>query len=527
MMAGRRVIFGAAARRALLRGAGLLAEAAGRTLGPAGRTVLLDRPFAAPIVSRNGYGIAQQIDLPDRLENLGVQALREVAWRTSDAVGDGTATAMVLTRALLAEGVRTMAAGLAPRALHRGMARAVATVATALETHARPAGAPEQLARLAAHAAGGDPEIGELLAEASARVGPEGVILVEGGRALACELEVRLGMHYDKGYISAHFVTDEARMRVDLEAPYILVQETRIAELDAIVPVLNAFARADRTLLFIAEDVVGQALATLVVNKVKAGFKVAAAYAPGFGAWRRPMLEDIAIATGGLVVSDTLGNRLADLRPEMLGRAKRVLLTEHATTIIEGAGDPALLEFRRRELRTAIEREKYLSYDREQLQQRLARLTGGIAVVKVGGATASAIEERKERASGAARALRAAAAGGVVAGGGAALVHASKALHELADDSLEQRAARNAVGRALLAPARRIAANAGADACHVIARLLAEDDPGFGFDAARRRFGDLHATGIVDATRIVSEALRNAASTATQLLMSEAAIARR
>ena len=522
---GRSVIFGDEARRAILRGAELLADVAGRTLGPAGRTVLIDRRFAAPVASRSGYGIAKLVEVPDRLENLGVQALREVAWRTSEAVGDATTTAMVLTHALLAEGVRAASSGLNPRALQRGIERAVGAVCDELEARSRPAPPPEQLARSAAHAAGGDPEIGALLAEATARVGPEGVILVEGGQALACELEVRLGMHYDKGFLSPHFVTDKQRMRVELEDPYILMQQTRIADLDAIVPALNAFAKADKPLLFIAEDVAGQALATLVVNKVRAGFKVAAAYAPGVGAWRRPMLEDIAIATGGLVVSDAFGNRLADLRPEMLGRAKRVLITEHATTIIEGAGDPALIDLRRRELRVAVEREKHLSYDREQLQQRLARLTGGIAVIKVGGATSSAIGERKERATGAASAVRAAAAGGVLAGGGAALAHAGKVLRELARESLEQRAAINAVGRAVLAPARRIADNAGADGRFVVARLLADDDPDFGFDAARGSFGNLHDAGVVDATRVVCAALRNAASTATRLLISEAVIA--
>jgi chaperonin GroEL len=522
---GTRVIFGNEARLALLRGAELLADVAGRTLGPAGRTVLIDRRFGAPVTSRSGYGIAKLIDIPDRLENLGVQALREVAWRTSDAVGDGTTTAMVLTHALLKDGVRAASSGLNPRELQRGIERAVAAVCDELETRSRPVRPRDQLARIAAHAAGGDPEIGAVLAEATARVGPEGVILVEGGHALACELEVRLGMHYDKGFVSSRFVTDEERMRVELEDPYILMQQTRITGLDAIVPALNAFAKADKPLLFVAEDVVGQALATLVVNKIRAGFKVAAAYAPGIGAWRRPMLEDVAIATGGLVVSDEFGNRLADLRPEMLGRAKRVLITEHATTIIEGAGDPALIDLRRRELRVAIEHENHLSYDREQLQQRLARLTSGIAVIKIGGATESAIAERKERATGAASAVRAAAAGGVVTGGGAALVHAGKVLRELARESLEERAAINAVGRAVLAPARRIADNAGADGRSVVARLLEDDDPDFGFDAARRSFGNLHDTGVVDATRVVCAALRNAASTATRLLISEAAVA--
>jgi chaperonin GroEL len=485
--------------------------------------VLIERPFAAPLLSGNGYAIAKEVELADPLADLGARALREVAWRTSDAVGDGTTTAMLLTRALLAEGVRASVLGLAPRGLQRGLERAVEAALAELERCSRAQPSAAQLAGIATLAATGDGEVGALVADAAARVGNEGVILVEEGRGLASELEVRDGLHYDQGYVSAHFVTDEKRMVVELEAPYILLHPAPVADLGAIVPVLNAFAKADRPLLLIAQDVTGEALATLVVNKRRAGFKVAAAHAPGAGERRRAMLEDLAIATGGALIAAELGTRLQDLRPEMLGRAKRVLVTREATTIVDGAGRPDTVTARCGELRRAIEREKYLSYDREQLQQRLARLVSGIAVVQVGGATETALKERKERAEAAVNAVRAAIAGGIVPGGGAALVHASKALGGLAAEDVAERAAIGFVRRALCAPARQIAANAGVDGGLAVARLLEQDDPNFGYDAATGKYGDLVAAGIVDPTRVVATALRNAVSTAAGIIATEAA----
>lgn len=522
--ARRQVTFGNAARRSLLRGADLLADALAPTLGPAGRRVLIERPFATPLLSGNGYAIAKAVELADPRADLGVRALREVAWRTSDEVGDGTTTAMLLTRALLAGGVRASVMGLAPRGLQRGLERALGTALAELERRSHKEPSAAQLAAIGTLAAGGDEEVGRFVADAAGRVGREGVILVEDGRGLACELVLREGLHYDQGYVSPHFVTDEARMTVELEEPYLLLHLAPIADLGAIVPVLNAFAKADKPLLLIAQDVTGEALSTLVVNKLKAGFKVAAAHAPGHGERRRALLEDLAIATGGRLVAAELGTRLQDLRPEMLGRARRVLITREATTIVEGAGRSEAIELRCRELRQAIEREKYLSYDREQLQQRLARLVSGIAVLRVGAPTETALAERKERAGAAVSAVRAAAAGGILPGGGAALAHASKALAGLAPADEAERAALALMRHALCAPARQIAANAGEDGGLAVARLLDQDDPDFGYDAASRRYRDLVAAGIVDATGVTAAALRNAASTAIRLLTTEAAV---
>ncbi|MDH3772002.1 MAG: chaperonin GroEL, partial [Nitrospirota bacterium] len=374
-------------------------------------------------------------------------------------------------------------------------------------------------------ATGGDTEMGAMLGDAVARVGVDGFVLVEDGHGRASQLDIREGMHLDQGYVSAHFVTDEEQMLVELEDPYILLHLGKITELGAVVPALNAFAKADKPLLFIAEDVTGEALSALVVNKLKAGFKVAAAKAPGFGTWRQPMLEDIAIATGGQVVADDLGTTLENLRPEMLGRAQRVRIGKDSTTIINGAGKPEDIEFRVRQLRAAIEREKHLSYDREQLQQRLARLVSGIAVVRVGGATDTEIDERKERVTAAVHTARAAVAEGLVVGGGAALVHASKALDRLRPENDDQYAAIRIVRAALAAPACCIADNLGVDGRWAVAQLLETDDPCQGFDANTGRLGDLFEAGIIDATKVVATACRNAASTAARIVTSEAAIA--
>lgn len=524
---GRCLAFGDEAQAAILRGAGMVARTVATTLGPAGRAVLIGRAHAAPLLSRQGHAIAKTIELSDPLANLGARALREVAWRMDDELGDGTTTAIVLTHALLREGVRAARVELNPRAFQAGMELAVATALRALEGGARPAAGERELAQIATHASGGDARLGTLLAEAAERVGAEGVVLVEAGEGLASELEVREGMHYDQGYVSSHFTTDEAASRVELPDPYLLLCLTPITTLGAIVPALNAFASAEKPLVIIAPDVSGEALSTLVVNRLRANFQVAAAHAPGAGACRRPMLEDVAIATGGEIVGDERGHTLDDLRPRMLGRAGRVLITRDATTIERGAGDPQAIEQRRRELRAAIAREVYLSYDREQLQKRLARLAGGVGVVKVGGVTESELASGRERASGAARAVRAAATGGILPGGGAALAHASNALAALPAEGLAQRAAVAAVRRALLAPARQIAANLGLDGGAVVARLLASDDGAFGFDAATSRHGDLLEAGVVDAAPVVCAALRNAASTAARLLGTEAAIAPR
>ena len=521
----RRVLYGQEARAALLRGMNILADTVAVTLGPAGRSVIIERPFASPIISHTGHAIAKHIHLDDPMANMGVRALREVAWRTSDEVGDGTTTAMVLARAMVRDGIRATMFGIEPRHLQQGFDLACASGIAALRQLSQPAQSIEQLAGVATLATNGDAELAAILSEAAMRVGAEGFVLVEAGHGRASELEVREGMHLDKGFISARFATNDDQTLVELEDPYILLHLGRIEELGAIVPVLNAFAKSGKSLLLIAEDVTGDALSTLVINKLKAGFKVAAAYAPGFGERRKEMLEDVAIATGGQAVAAELGNRLESLRPEMLGRAKRVRISQDATTIIEGAGKAEDVAFRARQLRAAIEREKYLSYDREQLQQRLARLVSGIALVRVGGATETEVAERKERAGVAVHAVRAARASGILPGGGAALIFASRALAALEPDQPEQRAAIDIVRRALAAPARRIADNAGADGPWVVARLLHGQEPDLGFDAETGRFCDLTRAGIVDPSEVVCAAFRNAVSTAARIVLSEAAVA--
>jgi chaperonin GroEL len=484
--------------------------------------VLVERPFATPVISRSGYTIAKQLELDQPMTNMGVQALREVAWRTSNEVGDGTTTAMVLTRAMVQDVVRAAMSGLNPRHLQRGFDLACEAAIEALRHLSQPADSIELLASVATLATNGDSELGAILGEAVGRVGAEGFVLVEAGHGRDSELEVRDGMHLDKGYVSARFVTNGDGL-VELEDPYILMHLGKISDLGEIVPVLNSFAKSGKPLLLIAEDVTGEALTTLVVNKQKAGFKVAAAHAPGFGERRKDMLEDIAIATGGEIIATEIGNSLANLRPEMLGRAKRVRVTQDATTIIDGAGEPEAVALRAHQLRTEIRREQHLSYDREQLQQRLARLVSGIAVVRVGGSTESEIALRKERADDAVHAARAARASGIVPGGGAALVSASRALADLAPEHHEQRVAIDIVRRAMCAPARRIADNAGVDGHWTVARQL--DQPGPGFDAASGRFCDLAEAGIVDPTEVVCAALRNAISTAARIVLSEAAVA--
>lgn len=518
------VVHGHAARLALLRGLDVLAAAVRPTLGPAGRSVMIERPFARPIVSRSGYAIAKHVHLDDPIADMGVRTLREVGWRTADEVGDGTTTAMVLAWAMAQAGIRAAGLGANPRDLQRGFDRACAAGIAALQGLSRPA-SPTQIAHVGALATHGDREIGTMLAEALGRVGAEGFILVEDGQGQGSALEIREGMHFDKGYVSSHFATDERRTLVEMDDPYILMHLARISDLGAVVPVLNAFATSGKPLLLIAEDVTGEALSTLVVNRIKADFKVAAVLAPGAGTWRKGMLEDIAIATGGQIVGDERGNKLEDLRPEMLGRAKRVRITRDATTIVEGAGDREEIALRARQLRAAIAREQHLSYDREQLQQRLARLVSGIAVIRVGGVTETELKERKERATDAVHAVRAAAAGGIVPGGGAALLMASKALDGLASESDDERAGIAIVRSAMRAPATQIADNAGADGRWAVARQLETTDPNHGFDAARERFGDLLEAGVIDATQVVCCALRNAVSAAARIVTSEAAIA--
>lgn len=524
-MAGRIIEFDDRARARLMRGVDLVADTVAVTLGPSGRHVLVEQPFAQPLISRNGYRLAREIDLPDRIANMGSRALREVAWRTSDECGDGTTTAMVLTRAMAREGLRLVAAGLDPNVLQQAIERSVDTLLEAIRAGSRSIGDQDEIRTVAALAAGDDAGIGEAVAKAFARIGREGVILVEDTQGTEDAIEIHDGMRWKGGWISSHFATGEDGMRAELEEPYILLHLAPIKDLGAIVPALEAFAKSGKPLLVIAEDVTGEALSALVVNKLKAGFKIAAVKGPGFGRWRGPMMEDLAVATGGQVIGGELGSRLEDLRPTMLGKAKRAIITAGATVLVDGAGDQARIADRVRQLRHEIDREKHLSFDREQLQERLARLVSGVAVARFGGATESAIKERKERSQAAVSAARAALSGGVVPGGGTALLHAGRELSGGDAASLETRAAVRLVRHALAMPLQTIAANRGRDGGRLVAELIERADPSLGYDAQTDRVAPMARTGILDPGIVVCAALRNAASTASRLITTMAAVA--
>ncbi len=523
----KRVGIGTEARDGLLQGAATVGHIVGATLGPGGRAVLIERRHAQPWVSTDGYTIARHIDLADRFEDMGGRLIRHVGSKVTDEVGDGSTTAMVLAAALMAEGHRATAAGADPMSVMRGIERGLAAVTAALDAQSRPLPAEGGLERVAGLAAGGDAEIARHLADAIRRVGPDGVVTVEEAQGVETELSVHEGMSFDKGYVSPAFVTDQRDMTVTLEDAYVLMHEKTISSMDAILPALRAFAKSSHSLLVVAEDVVGDALATLIVNKQQGGLRVAAVKAPGFGQWRKPMLEDIALATGGQIVTDELGNALENLKPDMLGAAKRVHVARDRTTIVEGAGDRTAIEQRCAMLRREAEAEKYLSFDREKLQERLARLAAGIAHLRLGGATEAELRARKERASDALNAARAAAAEGVVPGGGIALLQASRALGALRPAGDDEAMGVAALDAALKAPARRIAENAGGEGSYAIARVLAQDNPCWGYDAATRRFRDLARAGIVDPTRVVRTALRTAVPAAARAIAAEAVIAGR
>lgn len=521
----KRVGTGPEAKAALLRGAATVGRIVGTTLGPGGRAVLIERRHAQPWVSTDGYTIARHIDLDDRFEDMGGRLIRHVGSKVTDEVGDGSTTAMVLAAALMAEGHRATAAGADPMSVMRGIERGLAAVTVALDDQSRPLPARGGLERVARLAAGGDEEIARHLAEAIAQVGPDGVVTIEETKGVETELSVHEGMSFDKGYVSTTFVTDPDDMTVVLEDAYVLVHEKTISSIDAIVPALRAFAKSSHSLLIVAEDVVGEALATLIVNKQQGGLRVAAVKAPGFGQWRKPMLEDIAIMTGGQIVTDELGNKLENLKPTMLGAAKRVHVARDRTTIVDGAGDRTEIEHRCNLLRREAEAEKYLSFDREKLQERLARLAAGIAHLRLGGATEAELRARKERATDALNAARAAAAEGVVPGGGVALVQASRALGGLRGSNADENMGISALEAALKAPMRRIVENAGGEGSYAIARTLEHDNPRWGFDAAERRFRDLSRAGIVDPTRMVRTVLRTAVPAAARAIAAEAVVA--
>ena len=521
----KRVGVGLEARAGLLRGATIVGRIVGTTLGPGGRAVLIERRHAQPWISTDGYTIARHIDLPDRFEDMGGRLIRHVGSKVSDEVGDGSTTAMVLTAALMEEGHRAAAAGADPMSVMRGMERGLAAASAALDAQSRPLPAKGGLERVAQLASNGDDEIARHLADAIRHVGPDGVVTIDEAKGIQTELSVHEGMSFDTGYVSPAFVADPDDMTVMLEDAYVLMHEKTISSMDSIVPALRAFAKSSHTLLIVAEDVVGDALATLIVNKQQGGLRVAAVKAPGFGRWRKPMLEDIAIMTGGQIVTDELGNKLENLKPAMMGAAKRVHVARDRTTIIDGAGDRTEIEQRCNMLRREAEAEKYLSFDREKLQERLARLAAAIAHLRLGGATETELRARKERATGALNAARAAAAEGVVPGGGVALVQASRALGAVDTGSDDEAMGVSALEAALKAPMRRIVENAGGEGSYAIARTLAQNNPRWGFDAAARCFRDLPRAGIVDPTRVVRTALRTAVPAAARAIAAEAVIA--
>ena len=521
----KRVGVGLEARAGLLRGAATVGRIVGTTLGPGGRAVLIERRHAQPWVSTDGYTIARHIDLEDRFEDMGGRLIRHVGSKVSDEVGDGSTTAMVLAAALMEEGHRATAAGADPMSVMRGMERGLAAATDALDAQSRPLPAQGGLERVARLAAGGDEEIGRHLADAIRRVGPDGVVTIEEAQGIETELSVHEGMSFDTGYVSPAFVTDQSDMTATLEDAYVLMHEKTISSVDAIEPALRAFAKSSHTLLIVAEDVVDDALATLIVNKQQGGLRVAAVKAPGFGRWRTLMLEDIAVMTGGEIVTDELGNKLENLKPAMMGAAKRVHVARDRTAIVDGAGDAKEIAQRCNMLRREAEAEKYLSFDREKLQERLARLAAAIAHLRLGGATETELRARKERATDALNAARAAAAEGVVPGGGVALVQASRALRDIDARSDDEAMGVSALAAALKAPMRRIVENAGGEGAYAVARALAQDNPRWGFDAAARRFRDLPRAGIVDPTRVVRTALRTAVPAAARAIAAEAAIA--
>jgi chaperonin GroEL len=523
-MAAKQVRFSADARARMARGVDILADAVKVTLGPKGRNVVLDKSFGAPRITKDGVTVAKEIELEDKFENMGAQMVREVASKTNDVAGDGTTTATLLAQAIVREGLKAVAAGMNPMDLKRGIEAAVEAVVGDLQKRSKPISTEAEVRQVGSIAANGENEIGEMIAKAMQKVGKEGVITVEEAKGLDTELEVVEGMQFDRGYLSPYFVTNAEKMVAELDSPYILLHEKKLSGLQAMLPVLETVAQSGRPLLIVAEDVEGEALATLVVNKLRGGLKVAAVKAPGFGDRRKAMLEDIAILTGGQVISEELGIKLENVGLEMLGTAKRVSLNKDDTTIVGGAGKKAEVEGRCGQIRAQIE-ETTSDYDREKLQERLAKLAGGVAVIKVGGASEVAVKERKDRVDDALNATRAAVEEGIVAGGGAALLYATKALRKLKAANEDQRVGIDIVRRALEWPLRQIAENSGHDGAVVAGKLLEGDDESRGFDAQKEVYTDMFKAGIVDPTKVVRTALQDAASVAALLITTEAMVA--
>ncbi len=523
-MAAKDVKFGVDARSKMLHGVDVLADAVKVTLGPKGRNVVLDKSFGAPRISKDGVTVAKEIELSDKFENMGAQMVREVASKANDNAGDGTTTATVLAQAIVREGAKAVAAGMNPMDLKRGIDTAVEAVVKNIQAATKTISTSEEVAQVGTISANGEVEIGGMIAKAMEKVGNEGVITVEEAKSLETELDVVEGMQFDRGYLSPYFVTNSEKMVCELESPYILLHEKKLSNLQAMLPVLEAVVQSSRPLLIIAEDVEGEALATLVVNKLRGGLKVAAVKAPGFGDRRKAMLEDIAILTGGTVISEDLGIQLETVTLDMLGTAKRVQISKEETTIVDGAGSKDDIEGRCNQIRAQVE-ETTSDYDREKLQERLAKLAGGVAVIRVGGATEVEVKERKDRVDDAMHATRAAVEEGIVAGGGAALIYALKSLDDLTAANNDQSVGINIVRRALQAPARQIAENAGEDGSVIVGKLLESSDTTWGFDAQKGEFTDLVKAGIIDPTKVVRSALQNAASVAGLLVTTEAMVA--
>jgi chaperonin GroEL len=523
-MAAKDVRFGQEARDRMLRGVDILADAVKVTLGPKGRNVVLDKSFGAPRITKDGVTVAKEIELEDKFENMGAQMVREVASKTNDIAGDGTTTATVLAQAIVREGAKSVAAGANPMDLKRGIDLAVAAVVKDLQGKAKKVTSSSEVAQVGTISANGDTEVGRLIAEAMEKVGNEGVITVEEAKSLETELETVEGMQFDRGYISPYFITDAEKMRVDLEDPYILIYEKKLSNLQALLPVLEAVVQAGRPLLVIAEDVEGEALATLVVNKLRGGLKVAAVKAPGFGDRRKAMLQDIAILTGGQMISEDLGIKLENVTVAMLGRAKKVTITKDDTTIVDGAGDAKEIQARVSQIKAQIE-ETTSDYDKEKLQERLAKLAGGVAVIRVGGATEVEVKEKKDRVDDALNATRAAVEEGFLPGGGVPLLRAVHALASLKPENEDQKAGINIVRRAIQAPCRIIATNAGEDGAVVAGKILEKKDYNWGYNAQTGEYVDLVAAGVIDPVKVVRIALQDAASVAGLLITTEAMIA--
>ena len=523
-MAAKEVKFEADARARMLAGVDVLADAVKVTLGPKGRNVVLDKSFGAPRITKDGVTVAKEIELSDKFENMGAQMLREVASKTNDEAGDGTTTATVLAQSIVREGSKAVAAGMNPMDLKRGVDLAVEAVVANLTKQSKRVNTSEEIAQVGTISVNGDADVGDMISDAMSKVGNEGVITVEEAKSLHSDLDVVEGMQFDRGYTSPYFVTNAEKMTCDLENPYILIHEKKLSSLQPMLPVLESVVQSGRPLLIIAEDIEGEALATLVVNKLRGGLKVAAVKAPGFGDRRKAMLEDIAILTSGQVISEDLGIKLENVSLDMMGSAKRVAITKEETTIVEGSGKKKEIEGRCNQIRAQIE-ETSSDYDREKLQERLAKLAGGVAVLNIGGATEVEVKEKKDRVDDALNATRAAVEEGIVPGGGVALLYASKALAKLEGDNNDQKVGVDIVRRALQAPVRQIAENAGVDGAVVAGKLLEGKGGSHGFDAQSETYTDLVKAGIVDPTKVVRTALQDAASIAGLLITTEAMVA--